>query len=117
MRSLNTVQIIGHLGSDPEIVKHDEKLLAKFSVATGDSWLDKTTNQKKTHTEWHKIVCFNRLAETVQAYIKKGTRVYLSGKLKTSKWQDKNGESRYTTEIVADELIMLETKTNAVVDE
>jgi single-strand DNA-binding protein len=110
MKSLNTVQLIGHLGNDPESIKHDDKLIVKLSIATNESWTDKTSKEKKTATEWHRVVCFNKLAEVVDKYLKKGTRVYLSGKLKTSKWKDKNDETHATTEIVADELIMLDGK-------
>lgn len=110
MRSLNSVQLIGHLGMDPEYKEHDNKMVAKFTLATSDEWLDKISNEKQTATEWHKIVCFNKLAEIVKKHLKKGERIYISGKVKTSKWQDKNNEPRSTTEIIADELIMLSNK-------
>jgi single-strand DNA-binding protein len=112
MRSLNKMQLIGNVGAEPEFKEHDGKMVSKFSVATGEEWVDKLTNEKQTNTEWHKIVCFNKLAEIVNTYLKKGARVYISGKLKTSKWQDKNNEARSTTEIIADELIMLDGKSN-----
>lgn len=112
MKSLNNVQLIGHLGNDPEVITHDGKLLVKFSLATGETWVDKTTSEKKNTTEWHKVVCFNKLAEIVKGYLKKGAKVYLSGKLKTSKWQDKHHENHYTTEIVAEDFIMLDAKNN-----
>lgn len=110
MKSLNQVQLIGHVGNDPEGKETAGKMISKFAIATSEEWLDKSTTEKQNNTEWHKVVCFNKLAEIVNKYLKKGARVYLSGKLKTSKWQDKNNESRYTTEIVADELIMLDAK-------
>jgi single-strand DNA-binding protein len=110
MKSLNSVQLIGHLGSDPECKEHDTKMVAKFSLATGEEWIDKSSDEKQTTTEWHKVVCFNKLAEIVKNHLKKGERIYISGKLKTSRWQDKNNETRSITEIVADELIMLSHK-------
>ncbi len=113
MKSLNQVQLIGHMGSDPETKELNGKKVAKFSVATSDEWVDKATAEKQSSTEWHKVVCFNKLADIVSAYLKKGARVYLSGKLKTSKWQDKNNENRFTTEIITDELILLDAKPTA----
>lgn len=112
MRSLNNVQLIGHVGSDPEIKELNGKMIAQFSIATSEEWKDKVTHEKQSYTEWHKVVCFNKLAEIVKSYLKKGARIYLSGKLKTSKWQDKNNETRYTTEIIADELILLDSKSD-----
>ena len=110
MKSLNAVQLIGRVGSDPEILTQNEKILAKFSVATNESWLDKSTSEKRTVTEWHRVVCFNKVAEIVKNHLKKGAMIYVGGKLKTSKWQDKNNENRLTTEIVIDDLIMLDQK-------
>lgn len=112
MKSLNKVQLIGNVGLDPESKEHEGKMVSKFSVATSEEWLGKNTTEKKTHTEWHKVVCFSKLAEIVNRYLKKGARIYISGKLKTSQWQDKNNENRYTTEIIADELIMLDSKSS-----
>lgn len=110
MKSLNSVQLIGHFGGDPETKELNGKMVSKFSVATSEEWVDKATSEKQSSAEWHRIVCFNKLADIVNRYLKKGSRVYLSGRIKTSKWQDKNNESRYTTEIIADELIMLDAK-------
>lgn len=112
MKSLNQVQLIGNVGVDPEYKDNGGKKISKFSIATGEVWLDKVTNEKQTNTEWHKIVCFNKLAEIVNSYVKKGEHVYISGKLRTSKWQDKNNEAKFTTEIIADELIMLSNSTH-----
>ena len=112
MKSLNQVQLIGHLGNDPEVKEANGKIISKFSVATSEEWLDKATSEKQRNTEWHTVVCFNKLADIVNRYLKKGARVYLSGKLKTSKWQDKNNENRFTTEVIAEELIMLDSKTS-----
>lgn len=108
MRSLNHVQLIGHLGADPESQSKDNLGVTKFSVATSESWLDKTTGERRVTTEWHRIVCFSKLAELVKNHL--GSKVYVSGKLKTSKWQDKHNETRYTTEVIADDLIMLDPK-------
>jgi single-strand DNA-binding protein len=110
MKSLNNVQLIGHLGQTPEAIDYDGKLIVKFSVATNEQWLDKVTGEKIRTTEWHKAVCFNKLAEIVKKFVNKGAKVYLSGKLKTSKWLDKNKMDHYTTEIVVEELIMLDAK-------
>ncbi|MDR3491004.1 MAG: single-stranded DNA-binding protein [Gammaproteobacteria bacterium] len=110
MKSLNSIQLIGHVGSDPELNETGGKMVSKFSVATSEEWLDKSTLEKVKNTEWHKIVCFNKLAEIVNKYLKKGARIYVSGKLKTSAWQDINNENRSTTEVIADELIMLDSK-------
>lgn len=110
MKSLNSVQLIGNIGNDPEVKELNGKMVSKFSVATSEEWIDKATSEKQSSTEWHKVVCFNKLAEIVSTYLKKGARVYLSGRIKTSKWQDKNNEDRYTTEVLADELIMLDRK-------
>ena len=110
MRSLNHMQLIGHIGSDPEMQTKDGLPVTKFSVATNESWLDKSSGERRITTEWHRVVCFNKLAELSKTYLQKGSKVYLSGKLKTSKWQDKNNESRYITEVIADDLIMLDPK-------
>ncbi len=113
MNSLNQCQLIGHLGSDPEVTQHGELTIAKFSVATNESWKDKSTNEKKENTEWHRVVCFRKLGEISRDYLKKGAKVYVAGKLKTSKWQDKNNTDHYTTEVVVDDLIMLDRKSVA----
>lgn len=110
-RGINKVILIGNLGNDPE-VKYlpSGGAVANFTVATSESWTDKATQQKKEETEWHKIVIYQRLAEIAGEYLRKGSKVYLEGKLKTRKWQDKDGVERYTTEIVANELQMLDGK-------
>ena len=106
MKSLNLVQLIGNLGGDPEVTEHQDKMIVKFSLA-----LDEQKNSE--NTTWQKVVCFNKLAEITAAHLKKGARIYISGKLKTSKWIDKNKENRYTTEVIANELIMLDSKKTA----
>lgn len=99
MSSLNKVQLIGNLGNDPDII--NEGKIAKFSLATSESWNDKTSGEKMTKTEWHNIVVYNEgLVGVIQQYVKKGSKVYVEGQLQTRKWEDKDGATRYTTEVV-----------------
>ena len=105
MAGVNRVIIIGHLGNDPEMPNGEQ--IANISVATSESWTDKNTGEKKTQTEWHRIVLYRRLAEIAGQYLTKGSQVYIEGRLKTRKWQDSNGQDRYTTEIQGDNLQML----------
>ena len=108
MAGVNRVIIIGHLGNDPEIhTMPNGEMIANISVATSESWTDKNTGEKKTQTEWHRIVLYRRLAEIAGQYLTKGSQVYIEGRLKTRKWQDSNGQDRYTTEIQGDNLQML----------
>lgn len=105
---LNKVTLIGALGRDPEVrYTTDGTPIANFSVATSESWKDKNTGEKKEATEWHRITAYGKLAEIVGEYAKKGTRMYLEGKLKTRKWQDKDGQDKYTTEIQMSEMKLL----------
>lgn len=119
MASLNKVMLIGNLGKDPEIRKTQSgKPIANFSIATSETWKDKTTGEKKEKTEWHNIVVFNEgLAGVVERYVKKGSKVYIEGALQTRKWQDKDGNDRYSTEIVLQayngQLIMLDGRNNS----
>lgn len=110
-RGINKVIIIGNVGNDPEI-KHtsDGKTIANFSIATSESWKDKQTGQAQEKTEWHRISAFNRLAEIIGEFVKKGAKIYVEGKLETRKWTDKNGEDRYTTSVVANEMQMLDRR-------
>jgi single-strand DNA-binding protein len=110
-KSLNKVTLIGNLGKDPELSYTPSGVaVAKFSVATGERWKDQEGNVQE-HTEWHNIVAWRKLAEICGQYLKKGSKVYLEGKLQTRSWDDKNtGVKRYTTEIIADDLIMLDSK-------
>lgn len=105
---INKVILVGHLGNDPEI-RHSSNgsAIANISVATTDSWKDKNTGQQQERTEWHRVVAFNRLGEIMGEYLKKGSLVYIEGRLQTRKWQDNSGNDRYTTEIVANEMQML----------
>ena len=105
---INKVILVGNLGKDPE-VRHFEgnSAVASFSVATSESYMDKTTGERKTQTEWHNVVMWNGLANVAEKYLKKGSQVYIEGKLTTRKWQDKEGNDRYTTEVVARTMKML----------
>ncbi|HMK13813.1 MAG TPA: single-stranded DNA-binding protein [Burkholderiales bacterium] len=107
MASVNKVIIIGNLGRDPEVrYMPDGGAIANISVATTDSWKDKS-GEKQERTEWHRVAFFGKLAEIAGEYLKKGSQVYVEGSLRTRKWQDKEGKDRYTTEIVADRMQML----------
>jgi len=107
-RGINKVILVGNLGKDPEIrYSASGAAIANITVATSDNWKDKQTGEKQERTEWHRVVFFNRLAEVVGEYLKKGSQVYVEGRLQTRKWQDKEGQDRYTTEIVASEMQML----------
>ena len=111
MRGVNKVILVGTLGCDPETRTFPNGgSLTQFSIATSESWTDKNTGERKEHTEWHRIVASNRLGEIAQQYLKKGSKVYIEGKLKTRQWTDQNGQERYTTEISASELQMLDSK-------
>ena len=116
-KSLNKVTLIGNLGKDPELSYTASGIaVAKFSIATGEKWKDQDGNVQE-RTEWHNIVAWRKLAEICGQYLKKGSKVYLEGKLQTRSWDDKNtGVKRYTTEIVADDLIMLDGKGNSAGD-
>lgn len=108
MASVNKVIIVGRVGQEPEVrFLANGDAVANLSVATSESWKDKSTGEKVEKTEWHKIVIYRKLAEIVQQYVKKGDLVYFEGKLETKKWQDKEGVDRYTTQIVAHEMQML----------
>lgn len=108
MASVNKVLIIGNLGKDPETrFLPNGDAVCSMVVATSESWKDKQTGEKRESTEWHRVSAFRKLAEICGEYLKKGASVYIEGKLKTRKWQDKDGNDRYTTEIHADEMRML----------
>ena len=108
MAGINKVIIVGFLGNDPEIrTMPNGEAVANISVATSESWTDKNTGERREVTEWHRIVLYRRLAEIAGQYLHKGSQVYIEGRLKTRKWQDNNGQDRYTTEIQGDNLQML----------
>ena len=107
-RGINKVILVGNLGNDPEVrATASGSRVATISIATSESWTDKNTGQKQEKTEWHRVVFFNRLAEIVEQYLTKGSQVYVEGRLQTRKWQDQNGQDKYTTEVVANEMQML----------
>lgn len=111
MRGVNKVILVGTLGRDPETKTFPNGgSLTQFSIATTEKWKDKNSGEQKENTEWHRIVASNRLGEIAQQYLKKGSKVYIEGKLKTRQWTDQNGQERYTTEISANELQMLDSK-------
>ena len=106
--SVNKVILIGNLGKDPEI-RHLENgaTVANFSIATSENYKDRKTGEKVSQTEWHNIVAWRGLAEIAEKFIKKGDKIYIEGKLKTRTWQDKEGNNRYSTEVITDNLTML----------
>ena len=108
MAGINKVIIVGHLGNDPEIrTMPNGDAVANISVATSESWNDRNTGARREVTEWHRIVFYRRQAEICGEYLRKGSQVYVEGRLKTRKWQDQNGQDRYTTEIQGDVMQML----------
>ena len=108
MRGVNKVIIVGNMGNDPDMkYTTSGTAICNISVATSESWKDKQTGEQHKKTEWHRIVAFQRLAEIMGEYLRKGSQVYIEGKLQTRKWQDQNGNDRYTTEIIAREMQML----------
>ena len=110
-RGINKVILIGNLGQDPEVrYTQGGSAVTTVSVATSESWKDKQTGEQQERTEWHRVVFFARLAEIVGEYLKKGSKVYVEGRLQTNKWQDKDGHDRYTTEIRAFEMQMLDSR-------
>ena len=107
-RGVNKVIIVGNLGGDPETrYMPSGSAVTNMTIATNESWKDKQTGEQKERTEWHKVVMFDRLAEIAAEYLRKGSQVYIKGKLQTRKWQGKDGQDRYTTEIRASEMQML----------
>ncbi len=113
-RGVNKVILVGNLGRDPEVrYSPNGQAVANVTIATSDSWKDKTSGEKQERTEWHRIVFFGRLAEIAGEYLKKGAQIYVEGRLQTRKWQDKDGHDRYTTEIVANEMQMLGSRGGA----
>jgi single-strand DNA-binding protein len=110
-RGINKVILIGNLGADPEVkYMPSGEAVANVSVATTDSWKDKNTGERVERTEWHRVVLFRRLGEIAGEYLKKGSKVYIEGRLQTRKWQGQDGQDRYTTEIVANDMQMLDSR-------
>jgi single-strand DNA-binding protein len=107
-RGINKVILVGNLGQDPQTrAMPSGKSVVNLRIATTDQWRDKQTGENKENTEWHTVVMFDRLAEIAAEYLRKGSQVYIEGKLRTRKWQDKEGNDRYSTEVVANEMQML----------
>jgi single-strand DNA-binding protein len=118
MASVNKVTIIGNLGRDPETrYMTNGEAVTNIAVATTESWKDKNTGEKKEVTEWHRITFYRKLAEIAGQYLKKGSQVYVEGRLQTRKWTDKDGIERYTTEIIADTMQMLGKKQDGEAEE
>jgi len=112
-RGLNKVMLIGNLGNDPEIRHTNSGMtVATLSLATAESWKDRETGETRDKTEWHRVVFFGRVAEVTEQYLKKGSQIYIEGRLQTRKWQDREGKDRYTTEIVGNDMQMLGGRRN-----
>ncbi|SEN25777.1 single-stranded DNA-binding protein [Halomonas caseinilytica] len=110
-RGVNKVILIGNLGQDPEVrFTPSGTAVANLNLATTDTWTDRQSGQRQERTEWHRVVMFNKLAEISQQYLRKGSKVYIEGRLQTRKWQDQNGQDRYSTEIVANDMQMLDSR-------
>jgi len=110
-RGVNKVTLIGNIGADPDLrYMPNGNAPRTLSLATSESWKDKQTGERQERTEWHRVVCFNRLGEIAGEYVKKGSKLYVEGSIRTRKWKDQQGVDRYTTEIVASDIQMLDSK-------
>ncbi|MDR5864348.1 single-stranded DNA-binding protein [Halomonas campisalis] len=110
-RGVNKVILIGNLGQDPEVrFSPSGTAVANLNLATTDTWTDRQSGQRQERTEWHRLVLFNKLAEIAQQYLKKGSKIYVEGRLQTRKWQGQDGQDRYTTEIVVNDMQMLDSR-------
>lgn len=111
MAGVNLVIILGNLGNDPEMrYMPNGEPVANISIATSETWNDKNTGEKREKTEWHRVVAYRRTAEIIGQYTRKGSKLYVEGKLQTRKWSDQNGVDRYTTEIIADSVQLLDSR-------
>ena len=111
MAGVNKAIILGHLGNDPEVrYMPNGEPVANLSIATSETWNDKNTGEKREKTEWHRVVAYRRTAEIIGQYTRKGSKLYVEGKLQTRKWTDNNGVDRYTTEIIADSVQLLDSR-------
>ncbi len=109
-RGINKVILIGNLGQDPEVrFTPSGTAVANLNLATSESWMDKQSGQRQEKTEWHRVVLFNKTAEIAQQYLKKGAKVYIEGRLQTRKWQDQSGQDKYSTEVVANDMQMMDS--------
>lgn len=116
-RGINKVILVGNLGADPEVRQASNgNSVTTVSLATTSGWRDKNTGETQERTEWHRVVFFTRLAEIAGQYLRKGSKIYVEGSLRTNKWTDKNGMERYTTEIVASEMQMLDSRGGNMTD-
>jgi single-strand DNA-binding protein len=110
-RGINKVILIGNVGGDPEVrYMPNGNAVTTVSIATSETWKDKQTGEKQDRTEWHRVVFYNRLGEIAGEYVKKGTKIYIEGSLRTRKWQDQQGQDRYTTEIIGNEMQLLDSR-------
>ena len=110
-RGINKVILIGNLGADPEIrYTQSQQAVANLRLATSESWTDRNTNERRERTEWHRVVCFRRLAEICGEYLRKGSKVYIEGSLQTRSWEAQDGQTRYSTEVVARDMQMLDSR-------
>lgn len=110
-RGINKVILIGNVGGDPDVRSlPNGNAVTTVSIATSETWKDKQTGEKQDRTEWHRVVFFNRLGEIAGEYVKKGTKIYIEGSLRTRKWQDQQGQDRYTTEIIGNEMQLLDSR-------
>lgn len=112
-RSVNQVTLLGNVGNDPEIRRFGERSVVNFSLATSESWKDKTSGEWKESTQWHRVTAWSPLAETIEKYVKKGSRVYVQGKVKYEQWENREGVKQYATKIEIRELVLLDAKTAA----
>src|SRR6478672_12600327 len=110
--SVNKVILVGNLGRDPEIRStQDGTRVATLNLATSETWRDRASGERKERTEWHRVAIFNdRLVELAEKYLRKGSKIYIEGQLQTRKWQDQQGQDRYTTEVIANEMVMLDSR-------
>ena len=110
-RGINKVILVGNVGGDPDVrYLPNGNAVTTLSIATSETWKDKQTGDKQERTEWHRVVCFNRLGEIAGEYVRKGSKLYVEGSLRTRKWQDPQGQDRYMTEIIASDIQMLDSK-------
>lgn len=110
-RGVNKVILIGNLGTDPDVrYLASGDPVANISIATSETWKDKQTGQQQERTEWHRVVIYGKMAEIASKYMKKGTKVYIEGSLRTRKWQDKSGQDKYTTEIICNDMQLIDSK-------
>lgn len=110
-RGINKVILVGNVGADPELrYMPNGNAVTTLSIATSEAWKDKQSGDKQERTEWHRVVCFNRLGEIAGEYVRKGSKLYVEGSIRTRKWQDQQGQDKYTTEIIANDIQMLDSK-------